>query len=163
MIILWVFFWIFFFSIFSMFLFSIFVYLFSIFIFNFFLIVSDGPPNTSYTWVFFTFFVFSIFLFHFLFHFFLSLLFLLLFFWLAAMGHHRCVITRKKHPKIKLQRLRKILIWTFVSLIHQINSIREVLKLKQIFQKNKAITGKTPLLVIELTEQFWMEMMCFQS
>ena len=29
----------------------------------------------------------------------------------------------KKCPKIKLQRLPKIRIWTFVSLVHQINSI----------------------------------------
>ena len=28
------------------------------------------------------------------------------------------------------------------------NSIKEVLKLKQIFQKNKVVTGKTPLFVI---------------
>ena len=52
------------------------------------------------------------------------------------------------HPKIKLQRLRKIRIWTFGSLVHQINSFQEVLKLKQIFQKNKAVTGKTPLFVV---------------
>ena len=53
-----------------------------------------------------------------------------------------------KHPKIKLQPLRKIRIWTFGSLIHQINSIYEVLKLEKIFQKNKVATGKTPLFVI---------------
>ena len=38
--------------------------------------------------------------------------------------------------------------WTFGSLVHQIISFEEVLKLKQIFQKNKAVTGKTPLFVI---------------
>ena len=54
---------------------------------------------------------------------------------------------REKHPKVKLQRLRKIRIWTFESLVHQINSFSEVLKLKQIFQKNKVVTGKTPLFV----------------
>ena len=32
------------------------------------------------------------------------------------------ILTRKKHPKIKLQRLQKIRIWTFGSLVHQINS-----------------------------------------
>ena len=53
-----------------------------------------------------------------------------------------------KHPKIKLQPLRKIRIWTFGSLIHQINSIYEVLKLEKIFQKNNVATGKTPLFVI---------------
>ena len=58
------------------------------------------------------------------------------------------ILTGKKHPKIKLQQLRKIRIWKFGSLVHQINSFQEVLKLKQIFQKNKAVTGKTPLFVI---------------
>ena len=58
------------------------------------------------------------------------------------------ILTGKKHPKIKLQRSRKIRIWTFGSLVHQINSIKEVLKLKQIFQKDKVFTGKTPLFVI---------------
>ena len=58
------------------------------------------------------------------------------------------ILTGKKHPKIKLQRLRKIRIWTFGSLVHQINSFQEVLKLKQIFRKNKAVIGKTPLFVI---------------
>ena len=32
------------------------------------------------------------------------------------------ILTEKKHPKIKLQRLRKIGVWTFGSLVHQINS-----------------------------------------
>ena len=54
------------------------------------------------------------------------------------------IVTGKKHAKI-----RKIWIWTFVSLVHQINSIQEVLKLKQIFQKkNKLVTSKIPLFVI---------------
>ena len=61
---------------------------------------------------------------------------------------HLWILTGKKHPKIKLQCLRKIQIWTFGSLVHQINSFQEVLKLKQIFQRNKAVTGKTPLFVI---------------
>ena len=51
---------------------------------------------------------------------------------------------REKHPKIKLQHLQKIGIERFESLVQQINSFYEVLKLKQIFQKktNKAVTGK---------------------
>ena len=32
------------------------------------------------------------------------------------------MLTGKKHPKMKLQRLRKIQIWTFGSLVHKINS-----------------------------------------
>ena len=32
------------------------------------------------------------------------------------------ILTGKKHPKIRLSRLRKIWIWTFGSLVHQINS-----------------------------------------
>ena len=58
------------------------------------------------------------------------------------------ILTGKKHPKIKLQRLQKIRMWTFGSLVHQINSFSEVLKPEQIFQKNKVVTGKTPLFVI---------------
>ena len=58
------------------------------------------------------------------------------------------ILTGKKHPKIKLQRLRKIRILTFGSLVHQINFFQEVLKLEQIFQKSKLVTGKTPLFVI---------------
>ena len=46
------------------------------------------------------------------------------------------ILTGKKHPKIKLQRLQKIRILTFGLLVHQINSFQEVLKLEQIFQKN---------------------------
>ena len=58
------------------------------------------------------------------------------------------ILTRKMHPKIKLQRLRKIRIWTFASLVHQIKSFQEVQKLEQIFQKNKVVTGKTLLFVV---------------
>ena len=32
------------------------------------------------------------------------------------------ILTGKEHPKIKLQRVRKIRIWTFGSLVHQIKS-----------------------------------------
>ena len=52
--------------------------------------------------------------------------------------------TGKKHPKIKLQCLRKIRILTFGSLVHEINSFQEVLKLEHIFKKNYVVTGKTP-------------------
>ena len=45
------------------------------------------------------------------------------------------ILTGKKHSKIKLQRLPKIRIWTFGSLVYQINTFEEVLKLEQIFQK----------------------------
>ena len=58
------------------------------------------------------------------------------------------ILTRKKHCKFKLQHLRKIQIWTFGSLVHRINSFYEVLKLEQIFQKNKVVTGKTPIFAI---------------
>ena len=44
----------------------------------------------------------------------------------------------------KLQRLQKVRIWAFGSLLHQIRSLQEVLELKQNFQKKKVITGKTP-------------------
>ena len=50
--------------------------------------------------------------------------------------------------RLKIQRLRKIGVWIFGSLLHRINSFKEILKLKQIFQKNKIVTGKTPLFVI---------------
>ena len=36
--------------------------------------------------------------------------------------HNLTILTGKKHPKIKLQFLRKIWIWTSGSLVHQINS-----------------------------------------
>ena len=58
------------------------------------------------------------------------------------------ILTGKKHPKIKLQRLRKIQILTFGSLVHQINSFQEVVKLEKIFPKKYVVTGKTPLFVI---------------
>ena len=32
------------------------------------------------------------------------------------------ILKGKKHPKIKLQRLRKVRTWAFGSLVHQINS-----------------------------------------
>ena len=47
------------------------------------------------------------------------------------------LLTGKKHPKLKLQHSQKIQRQTFWSLVHQINSFKEVLKLKQIFKKKK--------------------------
>ena len=52
------------------------------------------------------------------------------------------ILTGKKHRQIKLQRLRKVRIWAFGSLVHQINSLEEVLKLKQNFQKIKQLLAK---------------------
>ena len=46
-------------------------------------------------------------------------------------------------------RLQKVQTWTFGLLVQQINSVQEVLKLK-LFQKNKVVTGKTPLFLIGL-------------
>ena len=69
--------------------------------------------------------------------------------WCQLKGHtYWRILTGKKHPKIKLQRLQKIRIWTFGSLAQQINSLYEVLKLEQIFEKNKVVTGKTLLFLI---------------
>ena len=48
------------------------------------------------------------------------------------------------------QHLQKVGIWAFESLVHQINSLEGVLKLKQNFQKNKLVTGKTSFFVIGL-------------
>ena len=50
-------------------------------------------------------------------------------------------MTGKKHRQIKLQPLQKVQIWAFESLVHQINSLYEVLKLKQNFQKDKEVIG----------------------
>ena len=49
------------------------------------------------------------------------------------------------HPQIKLQRLR---IWTLRRLVYRINSLYEVLRLKQNFRKNKVVAAKTPSFVI---------------
>ena len=53
------------------------------------------------------------------------------------------ILTGKKHLKIKLQRLRKIWIWTFGSLV-----VLKGSKTGTNFPKNKVVTGQTPLLVI---------------
>ena len=54
----------------------------------------------------------------------------------------------KKYPKVKFQHFWKAWIWTFGWLVHQINSVHEVTKLKQNFWKRKVVTGKTPFFVI---------------
>ena len=59
----------------------------------------------------------------------------------------------KNHRQIKLQRLQNLRIWAFGLLVHQINSLSEVLKLKQ-----KAVTAHWLLIW-----QFCTEMMRFQS
>ena len=53
------------------------------------------------------------------------------------------------HPQIKLQRLRRLWIWTFGFLVHQINSAKELLWQKQNFQKMKQLLAKTPFFVID--------------
>ena len=52
-------------------------------------------------------------------------------------------MTEKKYLQIKLQCLQEVRLWAFGLLIHQVNSSKEVLKLKQNFQKNKVVTGQT--------------------
>ena len=49
----------------------------------------------------------------------------------------------------KIPALTKVRIWPFRLLVQQINSIAEVLKLKQKFQNNKVVTGKTPFFVVD--------------
>ena len=84
---------------------------------------------------------------------------------------------REKAPSNKTLTLQKVWIWTFGWLGHQINSLYEILKLKQNVRKNKVVTGETSFFVIGLfctshsiylkhcllTEQFCLEMMRFQS
>ena len=54
----------------------------------------------------------------------------------------------ERHPKVKLQRFRKVWIWTFGLLVHQVSSIYMVPKLKQNFRKRNMVTGKTLFFVI---------------
>ena len=57
----------------------------------------------------------------------------------------------KKYRQIKLQRLQKIGKWAFRSLVHQINSLSEVLKLKQNFQiVIIVVTGKPCSILVYL-------------
>ena len=58
------------------------------------------------------------------------------------------ILAGKKHRQMKLQRLQKVQIWAFGLLVQQINSLLEVLQLKQNFLKNKVVTGKTTFFVI---------------
>ena len=55
---------------------------------------------------------------------------------------------REKVPPNETPELTKVQIWAFGLLVQQINSLEEVLKLKQNFQKNKEVTGKTPFSLI---------------
>ena len=55
---------------------------------------------------------------------------------------------REKALSNKTPALKKVWIWTFGSLVHQIKSLEKVLKLKQNSQKNKLVTGKTLFFVI---------------
>ena len=48
----------------------------------------------------------------------------------------------QKYRQIKLQHLQKVRIWGFGSLVHQINSLEEVLKLKQNLKKIKQLLAK---------------------
>ena len=69
----------------------------------------------------------------------------------VPLTHYSSVLlfsTPWKHQKTfrfqtKLQRFPKVWIWTFGWLVHQINSLYEVLKLKRNFRKNEVVTGKT--------------------
>ena len=58
------------------------------------------------------------------------------------------ILKGKKHRQIKLQRLQKVWMWRFGSLVHQINSLEGPLKLTQHFQYNEVVTDKTPFSVI---------------
>ena len=49
---------------------------------------------------------------------------------------------REKKP------LKKVQTWAFGLLVQQISSLQKVLKLKKNFQKNKVVTGKSPLFVV---------------
>ena len=55
---------------------------------------------------------------------------------------------REKAPSNKTSALTKVQVWALGSLVHQINSIQETLKLKQNFQKNKVVAGKTPFFMM---------------
>ena len=53
-------------------------------------------------------------------------------FCVASLSYNNLMIlTGTKHPKIKLRHFRKVYIWTFVWLVHKINSLYEIYKLKQ--------------------------------
>ena len=56
----------------------------------------------------------------------------------------------EKAPSNKTQTLSKSMntVWTFRRLVHQINSLYEILKLKQNFRKIKVVAAKTLFFVI---------------
>ena len=58
------------------------------------------------------------------------------------------ILTGKKYRQMKLQRIQKVEIWAFGSLVYQMNSLKVVLKLKENFQKNKVVISKTLFFVI---------------
>ena len=59
------------------------------------------------------------------------------------------ILTRKKYPQKKNSNaFQKVWIWTFRRLVHQLNSLYEVLNMKQNSGKNIVVTGKTPLFEI---------------
>ena len=53
------------------------------------------------------------------------------------------IFSHQTPRQINLQSLRKVQIWAFGLLVHRIISLKEVLKLKQNFQKTKVVTSKT--------------------
>ena len=53
----------------------------------------------------------------------------------TSLFYRQKLLTGKKQRQIKLQRLQKVRMWAFGLLAHQINSLYEVFKLKQNFQK----------------------------
>ena len=58
---------------------------------------------------------------------------------------------KEKAPSYKTTTLTKVRIWAFGLLVHQINSLQEILKLKQNYLVNtvkKVVTGKTPFFVV---------------
>ena len=64
------------------------------------------------------------------------------------------ILTGKKQRQIELQRLQRVWIWTFRLLVHQINPLWQVFKLKQNFKKNKVVIGKIPFFMIGVIGAF---------
>ena len=63
---------------------------------------------------------------------------------------------KEKAPSNQLQRLRKVCMWTFGSLVYQINSLYEVLKLI-------VVAGKTPFFVIVPYSSFLKKVFIFHK
>ena len=55
---------------------------------------------------------------------------------------------------MRLLRFRKVWIWTFGWLVHQINSLYKALKLKQNYGKNKVVAGRNSVLHFVLPFRF---------